>query len=335
MEGNKDRRGLRLVGNEENASVFYELRDSILRGDVIKKARIDEELEEKRIDEKQYKELLEILFDSLELRSLVSDKLKLENENLTLKLQISERENAELRLRLKNAESETVRFQSENTELKLKLEQSVEKIKELEDALKNAGIDGLTGLFRSELIEPKIESLVRELTMTENLRPSRKGFMLIFIDIDNFGEVNRLYGHVIGNKVLAEFGAQIKGIMRDDDLAYRFGGEECVLILPFDSDKEGDILPEAQKGVFERIQEEINSLIVSIEITDENNSELKQVKRLPITAATGYAFFKQGEQAKTPKEIITIANNMERKNKDMVVKKARIEKAMQALLKTS
>jgi len=57
-------------------------------------------------------------------------------------------------------------------------------------------------------------------------------FSLIFIDLDHFKQVNDTYGHLMGSKLLAEIGEAIKDKCRLIDLAFRYGGDEFVLLLP-------------------------------------------------------------------------------------------------------
>ena len=57
-------------------------------------------------------------------------------------------------------------------------------------------------------------------------------FSLLMIDIDNFKKVNDTYGHPTGDIVLKKIGACISESVRNDDLAFRYGGEEFVVILP-------------------------------------------------------------------------------------------------------
>ncbi|MGP3562597.1 diguanylate cyclase [Geobacillus sp. BK01] len=55
---------------------------------------------------------------------------------------------------------------------------------------------------------------------------------LLLIDIDNFKQINDLYGHQTGDDVLVQVAEMIRANIRDDDIAARWGGEEMALYLP-------------------------------------------------------------------------------------------------------
>ncbi len=69
---------------------------------------------------------------------------------------------------------------------------------------------------------------------TEIYRSQRYGyeFSLVFIDLDHFKEVNDTHGHLVGSKLLGEIGAMIKDHCRLIDFAFRYGGDEFVVLLP-------------------------------------------------------------------------------------------------------
>jgi diguanylate cyclase (GGDEF)-like protein len=57
-------------------------------------------------------------------------------------------------------------------------------------------------------------------------------FSLVFIDLDHFKQVNDTHGHLIGSRLLAEIGESLKTRCRLIDFAFRYGGDEFVILLP-------------------------------------------------------------------------------------------------------
>jgi len=57
-------------------------------------------------------------------------------------------------------------------------------------------------------------------------------FSIVFIDLDHFKQVNDTHGHLIGSKLLAEIGNAMKSHCRLIDFAFRYGGDEFVILLP-------------------------------------------------------------------------------------------------------
>jgi diguanylate cyclase (GGDEF)-like protein len=55
---------------------------------------------------------------------------------------------------------------------------------------------------------------------------------LLHIDIDNFKQVNGLYGQADGDRVLQAFAAEIRRSLTGDELLSRYGGDEFVVVLP-------------------------------------------------------------------------------------------------------
>jgi diguanylate cyclase (GGDEF)-like protein len=86
--------------------------------------------------------------------------------------------------------------------------------------------DDCTGLYNARHLYKTLD--------TEVYRSSRFGyeFSVLFIDLDHFKTVNDTHGHLIGSKLLAEIGYLIKAQLRLIDYAFRYGGDEFVVLLP-------------------------------------------------------------------------------------------------------
>jgi diguanylate cyclase (GGDEF)-like protein len=101
-----------------------------------------------------------------------------------------------------------------------------------ERAAQDAAYDALTRLYSYRVLRSR---LVEECA---RVRRTGGGFVVIFLDIDRFKPVNDRLGHAVGNQVLREVASVIKGSIRANDFAARFGGDEFVIILP-DGDRNG------------------------------------------------------------------------------------------------
>ena len=93
-------------------------------------------------------------------------------------------------------------------------------------AIELSRTDPLTGLFnRSQLFA----TLEQEVSRT---RRSDRGFCVLMIDLDGLKAINDTGGHLRGDQVLRAIGAVISGSIRAVDSAYRYGGDEFVVLLP-------------------------------------------------------------------------------------------------------
>src|SRR5512146_951320 len=97
---------------------------------------------------------------------------------------------------------------------------AVERIQELTIT------DDCTGLYNARHLYKTLEA--------EVYRSARFGyeFTVLFIDLDHFKAVNDTHGHLVGSKLLSEVGYTIKANLRLIDFAFRYGGDEFVVLLP-------------------------------------------------------------------------------------------------------
>jgi diguanylate cyclase (GGDEF)-like protein len=92
-------------------------------------------------------------------------------------------------------------------------------------ALQSALHDELTGLGNRAAYD---NSLQREIELSQR---QNSPLSLVVLDIDNFKKINDSYGHSTGDRALKLLAKTINQTMRRSDMAFRFGGEEFVLLL--------------------------------------------------------------------------------------------------------
>jgi diguanylate cyclase (GGDEF)-like protein len=135
-----------------------------------------------------------------------------------------------------------------------------------------AMVDGLTNLFNHRFFHEQLR--------TEFQRAVRyqKAMALLMIDIDDFKGYNDTYGHLAGDRVLAETARTIRGVVRDIDFVARYGGEEFALILPEVDAQSGIIVAEKIRSAVEALRfisedgEAIGSITVSCGVTDNREA---------------------------------------------------------------
>lgn len=88
---------------------------------------------------------------------------------------------------------------------------------------------------RREMEESLDQELSRHVRQREHLA-------LMFIDCDDFKQVNDTYGHDVGDLYLKHLAAQLKELTRKSDLVFRFAGDEFVILLPNQKQEGAEII---------------------------------------------------------------------------------------------
>ncbi|MGJ0289032.1 diguanylate cyclase [Aliarcobacter cryaerophilus] len=113
--------------------------------------------------------------------------------------------------------------------------------------------DNLTGLPNRLLLTDRIERAI-----TKTVRHNIFGG-LIFIDLDNFKEVNDTLGHDIGDVLLITVAKKLKECVREEDTVSRIGGDEFIVLL----DNLGNNIADARRNIHflaEKIKDALNSI---------------------------------------------------------------------------
>jgi diguanylate cyclase (GGDEF)-like protein len=80
-------------------------------------------------------------------------------------------------------------------------------------------LDSLTGLLNQAALARRVE------------QPDALDCAVVVCDMDNFKEVNDRYGHLVGDEILRNVGNLLERSIRHDDEAYRWGGDEFVILF--------------------------------------------------------------------------------------------------------
>jgi len=114
------------------------------------------------------------------------------------------------------------------------LEETQKELREQKRILERLAItDDLTGLYNrrhlNNILKQEFERCLRYETP----------LACLMLDLDRFKDINDTYGHTFGDVVLCEFSRRIRYTLRASDIAFRFGGEEVLLLLLPQTDTEG------------------------------------------------------------------------------------------------
>lgn len=164
----------------------------------------------------------------------------------------------------------------------------------------NGKFAGVEGLYRDVTQRKNLERELQRLATTDMLTgmANRRSFLevaeaafqrareghapltLLMLDLDHFKSINDRFGHLEGDRVLAEFAQATKHQLRASDTVGRLGGEEFGLLLPSTTPTEG-------ADIATRILEAIRAL----ELTDSNGQPYR------ITTSMGLGTLSPGDRS--------------------------------------
>ncbi len=109
--------------------------------------------------------------------------------------------------------------------------------------------DQLTGLYNKVSALSNIQNIMK--------RYKNQTHVMFVFDLDNFKQINDLYGHSVGDDVLVKMSTLLRSYFRSDDIVARFGGDEFIVFVPCVKDKRV-VLAKADL-IIEAVRDEISA----------------------------------------------------------------------------
>jgi diguanylate cyclase (GGDEF)-like protein/PAS domain S-box-containing protein len=160
------------------------------------------------------------------------------------------------------------------------LHQDITDRKKLEEKLSYQVLhDSLTGLPNRELFMDHLEKALARLERRE------EPIAVLFVDLDNFKDVNDSLGHEAGDQLLVALAERLKRCIRPEDTVARLAGDEFVVLLegvadPDDATRAGERITEASSAPFYlEGQEVFVSVSIGIATTTNASDEPKDLLR--------------------------------------------------------
>ena len=141
--------------------------------------------------------------------------------------------------------------------------------------------DELTGVGNYRALHERLAA--------EIARHTRHGreFALILLDLDGFKQVNERYGHLEGDRLLAEIGGSLRKEVRVEDSVFRQGGDEFAVIVPeVNAEEAGEVAKRLRARVAQR---------------GFGSDDMR-----PVTAASGFAMYPA--DGRTVDELLSVAD---------------------------
>ena len=142
--------------------------------------------------------------------------------------------------------------------------------------------DKLTGLLNRETLNKEILNILMEKSHARKRIESRgfrratddAQYWLGVIDVDHFKDINDKFGHLFGDEVLILMASFMTDVFRDDDLLFRYGGEEFVVIIRVLTKEDAlSVFDRLRTRIFDHSFPQVGNMAVSIGMVEINEQE--------------------------------------------------------------
>ena len=134
----------------------------------------------------------------------------------------------------------------------------ITELTQLQKKLKHmASHDLLTGLPNRSLFKAHLDQRIKEAKRSSSM------FAVVFIDLDDFKDINDTHGHEAGDSVLKKLAQTLNGMTRENDIVARLGGDEFVGLFNVQQETDVDTIKEK---IFNTINKDIHCTTYDITI---------------------------------------------------------------------
>lgn len=123
-----------------------------------------------------------------------------------------------------------------------------------------AEIDPLTSCYNRRSLGPATEQLLRQ------AKAKGEAVAILMIDLDNFKQINDMYGHAAGDTILRETARRVMDLMPSGARVARFGGDEFACAVPFDPRRD-DRVDEIAASLIAAVSEPVVIAGTPVEVT--------------------------------------------------------------------
>ena len=145
----------------------------------------------------------------------------------------------------------------------------------LDEVTRSAAVDPLTKLPNRTVMLDRLHSAIA------SARRHQKRLAVLFLDLNNFKQLNDCFGHAAGDQVLQNVAACLTSLVRETDTVSRYGGDEFIIVL-------AEVAEAADAGF---IADKVNAALRAVSRADSSASSSAGSQGAPVTASIGISIY--------------------------------------------